>query len=143
MLQLLVVFKKWSKPHGLIIVQLSLKSRSVPGMVNGSRHGASWQMCVWSLITLEALAFEKWSKTYRRNIVDADDNNNNVNAAARKWSICCSCLLKQLRQICLSVYSSYQGPSCSKLTMSLVNDSLKFTLSDTQICWNFLLKKCE
>ena len=26
------------------------------------------------------------------------------------------------------------GPSCSKLTMSLVNDSLKFTLSDTQIC---------
>ena len=35
------------------------------------------------------------------------------------------------------------GPSCSKLRMSLVNDSLKFTLSDTQICWNFLLKKCE
>ena len=29
-------------------------------------------------------------------------------------------------------YSS--GPSCSKLTMSLVNDSLKFTSSDTQIC---------
>ena len=35
------------------------------------------------------------------------------------------------------------GPSCSKLTMSLVNDSLKFTSSDTQIFWNFLLKKCE
>ena len=35
------------------------------------------------------------------------------------------------------------GPSCSKLTMSLVNDSLKFTSSDTQICWKFLLKKCE
>ena len=35
------------------------------------------------------------------------------------------------------------GPSCSKLTMSLVNDSLKFTSSDTQICWNFLLKKCQ
>ena len=35
------------------------------------------------------------------------------------------------------------GPSCSKLTMSLVNDSLKFKSSDTQICWNFLLKKCE
>ena len=32
------------------------------------------------------------------------------------------------------------GPSCSKLTMSLVNDLLKFTLSDMQICWNFLLK---
>ena len=30
------------------------------------------------------------------------------------------------------------GPSCSKLTTSLVNDSLKFTSSDTQIV---LLKK--
>ena len=28
----------------------------------------------------------------------------------------------------------YTGPSCSKLTMSLVNDSLKFTSIDTQIC---------
>ena len=36
-----------------------------------------------------------------------------------------------------------QGPSCSKLTMSLVNNSFKFTSSDTQKCWNFLLKKCE
>ena len=35
------------------------------------------------------------------------------------------------------------GPSCSKLTMSLLNDLLKFTSSDTQICCNFLLKKCE
>ena len=26
------------------------------------------------------------------------------------------------------------GPSCSKLTMSLVNDSLKFTSIDMQIC---------
>ena len=31
-------------------------------------------------------------------------------------------------------YICFPGPSCSKLTMSLVNDSLKFTLSDTQIC---------
>ena len=37
----------------------------------------------------------------------------------------------------------HSGPSCSKLTTSLVNDLLKFTLSDTQICLNFLLKKCE
>ena len=35
------------------------------------------------------------------------------------------------------------GPSCPKLTMSLVNDLLKCTSSDMQICWNFLLKKCE
>ena len=35
-----------------------------------------------------------------------------------------------LLHICISI----SGPSCSKLTMSLVNDSLKFTLSDTQIC---------
>ena len=42
----------------------------------------------------------------------------------------------------LPTYNSYfSGPSCSKLTMLLVNDSLKFTSSDTQICWNFLLKK--
>ena len=34
------------------------------------------------------------------------------------------------------------GPSCSKLSTSLVSDSLKFTSSDTQICWNILLKKC-
>ena len=37
--------------------------------------------------------------------------------------------------------SSWSGPSCSKLTTSLVNDSLKFTSSDTHICWNFRLKK--
>ena len=40
-------------------------------------------------------------------------------------------------------WNNTPGPGCSKLTMSLVNDSLKFTSSDTQICWNFLLKKCE
>ena len=32
------------------------------------------------------------------------------------------------------LYFSKSGPSCSKLTTSLVNDSLKFTSSDTQIC---------
>ena len=40
-----------------------------------------------------------------------------------------------------AIYMYNTGPSCSKLTMSLVNESLKFTSSDTQICWNFLLKK--
>ena len=35
------------------------------------------------------------------------------------------------------------GPSCSKLTISLVNDTLKFILSEKQICWIFWLKKCE
>ena len=33
------------------------------------------------------------------------------------------------------------GLCCSKLTTSLVDDSLKFTSSDTQICWNVLLKQ--
>ena len=42
--------------------------------------------------------------------------------------------------VCLLCIGYKSGPSCSKLTMSLVNDSLKFTLSDTQICWIFLLK---
>ena len=37
----------------------------------------------------------------------------------------------QLTQLVFTKYMS--GPSCSKLTMSLVNDSLKFTSSDMQI----------
>ena len=35
------------------------------------------------------------------------------------------------------------GASCSKLTMSLVNDSLKFQMAILQIHCYFLLKKCE
>ena len=31
-------------------------------------------------------------------------------------------------------FDKIQGPSCSKLTTSLVKDSLKFKSSDTQIC---------
>ena len=50
----------------------------------------------------------------------------------------------QVSSLCvLYLVSWHSGPSCSKLTISLVNDSLKFTSSDTQIFWNFLLKKCE
>ena len=35
------------------------------------------------------------------------------------------------------------GASCSKLTMSLVKDSLKFQMAILQIHCYFLLKKCE
>ena len=35
------------------------------------------------------------------------------------------------------------GPSCSKLTTSLVNVLLKFKTLMSQICQYFLLKKCE
>ena len=35
------------------------------------------------------------------------------------------------------------GPGCSKLTMSLVNVSLKFQMLISEICQHFLLKKCE
>ena len=35
------------------------------------------------------------------------------------------------------------GPGCSKLTTSLVNDSLKFQTLISQICQYFLSKKCE
>ena len=35
------------------------------------------------------------------------------------------------------------GPSCSKLTTSLVNEMLKFQTLISQICQYFLLKKCE
>ena len=39
------------------------------------------------------------------------------------------------RSVCPNTYGKKgnPGPSCSKLTTSLVNDSLKFTSSDTQI----------
>ena len=41
--------------------------------------------------------------------------------------------LPRMQSLCvITFYTS--GLSCSKLTMSLVNDSLKFTSSDTQIC---------
>ena len=35
------------------------------------------------------------------------------------------------------------GPGCSKLTMLLVNETLKFQMLISQTCQNFLLKKCE
>ena len=35
------------------------------------------------------------------------------------------------------------GPGCSKLTTSLVNETLKFQMLISQICQYFLLKKCE
>ena len=35
------------------------------------------------------------------------------------------------------------GPGCSKLTMSLVNVSLKFQTLISNICQYFLLKNCE
>ena len=38
----------------------------------------------------------------------------------------------------------FPGATCSKLTMSLVNNSLKFQMAILQIhCYFFLLKKCE
>ena len=40
-----------------------------------------------------------------------------------------------------AVHLHNTGPSCSKLTTSLVNKWLKFTSNYMQICWNFLLKK--
>ena len=42
-----------------------------------------------------------------------------------------------------SKYPEQTGPSCSKLTMSLVNDSLKFQMAILRIRCYFLLKKCE
>ena len=39
-----------------------------------------------------------------------------------------------LSRYVMSTQEQIPGPSCSKLTMSLVNNSLKFTSSDTQIC---------
>ena len=48
----------------------------------------------------------------------------------RKWSSCGMLIAKKLKAASPYITS---GPSCSKLTTSLVNDSLKFTSLDTQI----------
>ena len=40
-------------------------------------------------------------------------------------------------------YTYSSGPSCSKLTTSLVNETLKFQMLISQICQYFLLKKCK
>ena len=51
-------------------------------------------------------------------------------------------LFPKLRIVCLwGEIRKRSGPSCSKLTTSLVNDSLKFTLSGTQIFWYFFCWK--
>ena len=42
-----------------------------------------------------------------------------------------------------SVQFLLPGPGCSKLTMSLVNETLKFQMLIFQISQYFLLKKCE
>ena len=47
--------------------------------------------------------------------------------------------IPKYHQILPLIYSS--GPGCSKLTTSLVNDSLKFQTLISQICQYFLLQK--
>ena len=46
-------------------------------------------------------------------------------------------------QLKLKYMLFYTWAQLFKANDTLVNDSLKFKSSDTQICWNFLLKKCE
>ena len=43
----------------------------------------------------------------------------------------------------INMVDCYPGPGCSKLTMSLVNISLKFQTLISKIHQYFLLKKCE
>ena len=43
--------------------------------------------------------------------------------------------------ILFSIIDTFTGPSCSKLTTSLLNDSLKFQMAILQIQCYFLLKK--
>ena len=56
---------------------------------------------------------------------------------------CTAILHKFLGCAHISESKSRTGPSCSKLTMSLVNDSLKFQMAILQIHCYFLCKKCE
>ena len=50
----------------------------------------------------------------------------------------CNLVGNTVFRLILHLVLYHTGPSCSELTTSLVNDSLKFTLRDMQICWNFL-----
>ena len=50
--------------------------------------------------------------------------------------------LKAILQ-CIPTFGKRTGFGCSKLTMSLVNVSLKFQTLISEICQYFLLKKCE
>ena len=43
----------------------------------------------------------------------------------------------------LALFNSSSGPSCSKVTTSLVNVSLNFQKLFSQICQYFFLKKCQ
>ena len=51
---------------------------------------------------------------------------------------------QQISWCCWEVtFMERSGPSCSKLTTSLVNVSLNFQTLISEICQYFLLKKCE
>ena len=54
-----------------------------------------------------------------------------------------SCQIKEMEiVVIIGFLSSYKsGPGCSKLTMSLVNKTLKFQMLISQMRQNFLLKK--
>ena len=54
--------KKRVKQHKLNTVKLSMKSWSRSATVDGSGQGTSWQKCVCSFFSLEALEFEKQVK---------------------------------------------------------------------------------
>ena len=55
------------------------------------------------------------------------------------WSV----FIVSIKKLGICSYQKYTwwSSGLTKLTTSLVNDLLKFTSSDAQICWNFLLKK--
>ena len=89
----------------------------------------------WSFYTVIILVYPQRSanepqrlKMYLRTCVPSEDADQPAHA-------------HRLISIFTGHIFDSSGPSCSKLTTTLVNDSLKFTSSDTQICWNFLLKK--
>ena len=50
--------------------------------------------------------------------------------------------------MCVGNYNNFDkicvsGPGCSKLTMALVNVSLKFQMLISNLCQYFFMKKCE
>ena len=64
------------------------------------------------------------------------DKNDKVRKSGYIPGLAILCLEKNPKQRCHRVGTNQTttGPTCSKLTTSVVNGSLKFTSSDTQIC---------
>ena len=144
---LLLNFWQISKPKN---GKVHIRNSGVKRLTWTLQYPDTFYMLLWTLavrISSEMLLYSAWFGVlcpFQHYFKSYRDNGRVLMKGSVQWSV-----VQSKAKFCLwgiwirNLVITRQGPSCSKLTTSLVNDSLKFTLSDTQICWNFLLKKCE